>query len=88
MNRSPRRASPIFRSSPSLELWHPVPRLARTLHPVNPERVFTRNRVYRFPETGSRTGNQRISATVSPASGRTAACGANAAFKRILRLMV
>jgi hypothetical protein len=50
--------------------------------------VNTRKRVYRFPETGSRTGNHRISVMLSPASGfATAVCGANATLKRILRLM-
>ena len=40
-------------------------------------------------KTGSRTGNHRISATVSPTSGfAPAVCGANAMLNRIRRLMV
>ena len=35
---------------------------AHSPQPVKPERVLTRSTVYRLPETGSRTGNQRISA--------------------------
>jgi hypothetical protein len=60
---------------------------AHSPHPVSPERVFTRKKLYRLPETGSCTGNQRISAIVcSP--DVAIACGANAALKRILRSMV
>ncbi len=66
------------------------PTCAHSPHPVSPERVFTRSTVYRLPETGSRMGNQRISAMkCSATEGRAAAaCGANPAARRALRRLM
>jgi hypothetical protein len=51
---------PIHSFSSALESYSEA--CAHSHHPVNSERVFTRTIAYRFPDTGSRTGNQRTSA--------------------------